>query len=392
MSSKSPEIRFNGFTDDWEQRKFTDIMYRVRTSSNSNKLPKVEFEDITSGEGRLNKDVSHKFDTRKGTLFKPNNILFGKLRPYLKNWLLPDFEGIALGDFWVFESKNSDAHFNYFLIQAARYQKVANDTSGTKMPRSDWKQVSTTLFSIPSFEEQIKIGSFLKQIEKTIALHQRELDNLIKSKKGFLQKMFPKKGEKNPKIRFEKFSDDWKLYKLGDLLAERNEQITENDEYPLMSFVQKTGVTPKGDRYDRSFLVKEISKKYKKTELGDFIYSSNNLETGSIGFNRTGSAVISPVYSIFSSKSQRESELIGIISQRKEFVNKMIRFRQGVTYGQWRIHEKDFLEITLHIPEKEEQEVIIDFFKNLDKTIAYSQQQLETLKQTKKAFLQKMFV
>ncbi|MGX7263019.1 restriction endonuclease subunit S [Enterococcus crotali] len=197
--------------------------------------------------------------------------------------------------------------------------------------------------------------------------------------------------KKQPEIRFPGFDGDWKQYELGEMLEERNEQIIESDEYPLMSFVQGVGVTPKGERYDRSFLVKDDKKKYKKTELGDFIYSSNNLETGSIGFNKTGKAVISPVYSIFSSKTKLESQFIGIMSTRKDFINKMIHYRQGVVYGQWRIHEKDFLNIKVNIPVEKEQKEIIEFFKQLDDTIDLHQQKLINLKQTKQVFLQKMF-
>ena len=393
MSNMVPMIRFRGFTDDWEERKLTDILSRLSKSSNNSELPKIEFEDIVAGEGRLNKDVSHKFDDRKGILFESQNILYGKLRPYLKNWLLADFKGIALGDFWVFKSINSDPKFVYSLIQSNHYQKVANDTSGTKMPRSDWKKVSSTDFPTPSsLEEQQKIGSFFKQLDNTIALHQRILDLLKKQKKGFLQKMFPKNGAKVPELRFEGFTDDWEERKLGDVLSERNDQTPETNEYPLMSFVQGKGVTPKGERYNRSFLVKDSEKKYKKTELGDFIYSSNNLETGSIGFNRTGKAVISPVYSIFKSKKSRESQFIGIMSARKDFISKMVRFRQGVVYGQWRIHESDFLNIDMKMPNDKEQQLIISFFENIDKTIALHQRMLDLLRKQKKGFLQKMFI
>lgn len=195
----------------------------------------------------------------------------------------------------------------------------------------------------------------------------------------------------SPQIRFAGFTDAWEQRKLGEMLEERNEQIPENDEYPLMSFVQGAGVSPKGDRYDRSFLVKADNKKYKKTELGDFIYSSNNLETGSIGFNRTGNAVISPVYSIFSSKSELESRFIGILSTRKDFIAKMVRFRQGVVYGQWRIHEKDFLDIKITVPRHEEQKEIIDFYLNLDNLITLHQRKYDKLVIVKKSMLEKMF-
>ena len=163
--TKEPEIRFDGYEGDWEQRKFNNLVVRVNKITNSNSLPKIEFEDILAGEGRLNKDVSQKFDNRKGVEFLPNDILYGKLRPYLKNWLKPSFTGVALGDFWVFRVIKSDSDFIYSLIQSDKYQRVANDTSGTKMPRSDWKKVSETEFLVPdNRNEQQKIGNFFKQL------------------------------------------------------------------------------------------------------------------------------------------------------------------------------------------------------------------------------------
>ena len=159
-----------------------------------------------------------------------------------------------------------------------------------------------------------------------------------------------------------------------------------------MSFVQGKGVTPKSTRYNREFLVKDSHKKYKKTELGDFIYSSNNLDTGSIGFNQTGKAVISPVYSIFYSKNNQESKLIGILSQRKDFINKMIRYRQGVVYGQWKIHEQDFLNIKIRIPRDQEQIKIINEFNILYQNLKVQKERLKLLNQLKKALLQQMFI
>ena len=114
---------------------FATFIERINISSDSDLIPKVEFEDIKSGMGYLNKDISRKFDDRKGTLFQPKDILFGKLRPYLKNWLFPDFTGVALGDFWVFRALNSNPEFAYVLIQSPKFQAIANDTAGTKMPR-----------------------------------------------------------------------------------------------------------------------------------------------------------------------------------------------------------------------------------------------------------------
>ena len=194
-----------------------------------------------------------------------------------------------------------------------------------------------------------------------------------------------------PKLRFPGFTEDWEQRKLSDILVERNEQQVETSEYPLMSFVQGIGVTPKGERYDRSFLVLDHSKKYKRTELGDFIFSSNNLETGSIGINKTGKAVISPVYSIFYGVSIDDSEFIGIMSLLPEFIAKMIRFRQGVVYGQWRIHEKDFLDISVSIPPVDERTKITKLILSIEELITLHQRKLEHLNLKKKALLQKLF-
>lgn len=184
-----PEIRFEGFSGEWESKTFSSLVNRTSKQSNSDILPKLEFEDIISGEGKLNKNISNKFDNRKGILFEPGYILFGKLRPYLKNWLLPDFKGIALGDFWVFTTAYY-AEFIYSLIQSSKFQTVANLSSGTKMPRSDWKTVSSTEFMIPSMQEQVKIGEFFKHLDEVIHLKDQELEALKQTKQGFLQKMF----------------------------------------------------------------------------------------------------------------------------------------------------------------------------------------------------------
>lgn len=195
-----------------------------------------------------------------------------------------------------------------------------------------------------------------------------------------------------PTVRFQDFSDNWEQHKVGELLIERNEQAPQSEEYPLMAFVANKGIAAKGERYDRSALVKDTKGKlYKKTELDDFIYSSNNLESGSIGLNKYGKASISPVYSIFKSSNIADLDFIGRRFIRKDFINNMIRWRQGVIYGQWRIHESDFLKIKVLIPSIDEQRKIGEYFSKLDSLITFYQRKLEQQKQLKQYFLQNMF-
>ncbi|HZJ78828.1 MAG TPA: restriction endonuclease subunit S [Clostridia bacterium] len=179
VDTKTPAIRFKGFTNAWEQRKLSEVVCRVSVMSDEIGLPRVEYEDINSGQGTLNKNIYEKNSTKQGVLFHENDVLFGKLRPYLKNWLLAGFSGIAVGDFWVLRGDETDSGFVYSLIQSSAFDEVANQSSGTKMPRSDWNLVSNTVFSIPhSKGEQHQIGTFFIHLDSLITLHQRKLKKL----------------------------------------------------------------------------------------------------------------------------------------------------------------------------------------------------------------------
>ena len=171
----TPKMRLPGFTGAWEQRKFEDIAVRSSSISSESGLPRVEYEDIISGTGRLNKDIFAKESDKTGIVFHKGDVLYGKLRPYLQNWLLPSFNGLAVGDFWVLQPQNADSSFLYRLIQSRQFDEVANQSTGTKMPRSDWKLVSKTEFFIPSaIGEQAAIGAYFEQLDNLITLHQCE--------------------------------------------------------------------------------------------------------------------------------------------------------------------------------------------------------------------------
>ena len=197
---------------------------------------------------------------------------------------------------------------------------------------------------------------------------------------------------KVPEIRFAGFTDPWEQRKLSELLLERDEQAPQSDQYPLMAFIANQGIAPKGDRYDRSALVNDIEgKPYKRTEKGDFIYSSNNLETGSIGLNKYGNACISPVYSIFQPSGIADSDFLGRRLVRKDFIQEMVKWRQGVIYGQWRIHEADFLRLNIAVPSVDEQRLIGKLLDNLDSLITLHQRKYDKLVVFKKSMLEKMF-
>ena len=187
-----PELRIPGFSDAWEQRQFSDFAQReslIQTSSYD--CPSVEYEDVIVEEGCLNKDIRLKEVQKTGIKFDGAQVLYGKLRPYLHNWLKPDFMGVAVGDWWVLRPVEIDKNFLYRLIQTKKFDDVANQSSGSKMPRADWNLVSQSEFMVPtSLKEQCRIAEVFEGLDHLITLHQRKLDHLKQLKKGLLQQMF----------------------------------------------------------------------------------------------------------------------------------------------------------------------------------------------------------
>ena len=273
-------------------------------------------------------------------------------------------KGVLSTLYIVFSIKNQseiDSDYLTVFFDTDRWHKGVSERAAEGARNHGLLNISADdFFDIDIFlpvhkEEQVVIGSYLRHLDNLITLHQRKckIRNLRCPKSTAIT---------------------WEQRKVGDLLIERNQQAPMSDEYPLMAFIANEGVAPKGDRYDRSALVTDTANKlYKKTEIGDFIYSSNNLETGSIGLNKYGKACISPVYSIFEPTGIADSDFLGRRLVRKDFINAMVKWRQGVIYGQWRIHESDFLKIEIPVPTVVEQRKIGAYLDQLDRLITLHQ-------------------
>ncbi|EFT1816544.1 restriction endonuclease subunit S, partial [Listeria monocytogenes] len=376
LEKSVPVIRFKGFSEAWEQRKFIEIINRLSKTSNSSILPKVEYEDIIAEEGRLNKDISNKFDSRKGILFQPKNILYGKLRPYLKNWLYPDFKGVAVGDFWVFEAIEATPRFIYNLIQSDSYQKVANDTAGTKMPRSDWTKVSNSSFFIPKeSSEQKRIGTFFKQLDDTIALHQRKLDTLKQMKKGLLQQMFPKSEEDVPKIRFADFDEEWYQRKLGEEFEKINER---NDgsfgKTHWISVAKMYFVEP------NKVLSNNIDTRTYVMRKGDIAFeghSNTDFKFGRFVANDIGPGIVSELFPVYRHKTNYDNNYWKNAIQLEHIMAPI--YSKSITSSgnsSNKLDSKHFLNQKIYIADFEEQEKIGSIFKQLDNTIILYQNKL----------------
>ena len=164
----------------WEQRKLGEVVERPTRPCCEPRLPRVEYEDIIPGTGELRQKFVTKASDKNGLEFEPGDVLYGKLRPYLMNWLYPQFRGIACGDFWVLRPAGMDGSFLYRLIQSEHFQRNANVSAGSKMPRADWRLVSEDGYMMPlDTAEQRQIGALFSRLDSPIALHQRKEDEVI---------------------------------------------------------------------------------------------------------------------------------------------------------------------------------------------------------------------
>ena len=401
-NEKKPALRFKGFTDPWEQRKFSDITFPAGEKNRDN-LP-LESYSITNEHGFIPQDekfenggTMREADKRMYYIVSPNSFAYNPARINVGSigYQNTGKDVIVSSLYEVFKTSDDvDDRLLWHWFKSPDFQKLIFQLQeGGVRLYFYYDKLCMGTVSLPSLEEQRKIGQFFDSLDTLITLHQRKYEKLVNIKKSMLDKMFPKNGASVPEIRFKGFTDLWEQRKVGELLTERNEQAPMSDEYPLMAFIANEGVAPKGERYDRSALVNDTaSKLYKKTKFGDFIYSSNNLETGSIGLNKYGKASISPVYSIFKPTGIADSDFLGRRLIRKDFINEMVKWRQGVIYGQWRIHESDFIKIEVTVPTVEEQYKLGLLLDNLDTLITLHQRKLEKLQNIKKSCLEKMFV
>ena len=396
-TTKKPAIRFAGYNDAWEQRKFEDIAVRSSAISSESGLPRVEYEDIISGIGRLNKDIFAKESDKSGMVFHKGDVLYGKLRPYLQNWLLPTFNGLAVGDFWVLQPQNADSSFLYRLVQSRQFDEVANQSTGTKMPRADWKLVSKTEFFIPStIDEQAAIGTYFEQLDHLITLHQRKYSMLMNIKKSMLEKMFPRNGAKVPEIRFAGFTDAWEQRKAVDIAdyskgnGYSKSDLTETGtpiilygrlytKYQFAINEVDTFATPKNSSVysqGNEVIIPASGETAEDIARASAVEKSGILLGGDLNILRPFN-FINPLFLALTISSGEPQKELAKKAQGKSVVH---------------IHNSDIQEVSVSFPTRAEQDRIVAVFRHLDNLITLHQRELERLQNIKKSCLEKMFV
>lgn len=398
-----PKIRFKEFKEEWRNLQFSCVVERASTSGQAGKLPGIEFEDIVSGEGYLKKGYLQKKCKKHGKLFHEGDILFGKLRPYLKNIILANFKGVAIGDFWILRSASLDNKYLYTLVNTDIFMKVANISSGSKMPRADWNLVSSSIFNVPSnIKEQRAIGKFFTSLDSEISTSTARLTSLKQIKAASLQAMFPQKGETMPKVRFKGFEGEWEnavIGEIGQTYSGLSGKVKEDFGIGESRYITFLNVltNPQIDinKFER-VSVKE-SEHQNKVQKGDLFFNTsseipeevgmcsvlekevNNVYLNSFCFGfRLNDNNIYPSYIAYLMRSDIGRHTMAILAQ-------------GAT--RYNLSKNNFCKIEIPVPTNiREQQTIADFFTNLDHQISLHAKRLEKLKHIKAACLEKMFV
>ena len=403
-----PKLRFPGFTEDWEQRKLSDISTKVTTKNvdvhYTETLTNSAEQGIISQVDFFDKEISNK-DNINGYYIVDNNDFIYNPRistlapvgPINRNKL--NRTGIMSPLYTVFRSSNIDLSFLEWYFQSNhwhRYMKLNGD-SGARADRIAIKD--STFFEMPikipvNIKEQVLIGETLEKFNQYITLHQRKLDNLKLKKKALLQKLFPKNGERYPELRFPGFTDAWEQRKLGDLA----EIVRGASPRPIsdpkwfnndsdVGWLRIADVTAQDGRI--RYLEQKISElgqeKTRVIKTPHLLLSiAATVGKPVINYVSTG------VHDGFLIFLNPEFNILYTFWWLEMFREKWNKY--GQPGSQVNLNSDLVKNQVIDIPNEKEQEKISLFLESLDKIITLHQRKLDHLQLQKKALLQQMFV
>ena len=408
-----PKLRFPGFTEDWEQRKLSDISTKVTTKNvdvhYTETLTNSAEQGIISQVDFFDKEISNK-DNINGYYIVDNNDFIYNPRistlapvgPINRNKL--NRTGIMSPLYTVFRSSNVDLGFLEWYFQSShwhRYMKLNGD-SGARADRIAIKD--STFFEMPikipvNIKEQVLIGEILEKFNQYITLHQRKLDNLKLKKKALLQKLFPKNGERYPELRFPGFTDTWEQRKLGECMNSfaygLNAAAKEYDG--MHKYIRITDIDDETHNFIQSNLTSpdidfNMDVSDYKLNVGDIVFARTGASVGKTYLYNPNDGDLYYAGFLIRGKVKEDCDA-GFIYQNtltKDY-DSFIKITSQRS-GQPGVNSKEYATFRLNIPCKDEQEQISKVLNSLDELFTLHQRKLDHLQLQKKALLQQMFV
>ena len=392
-----PKIRFEGYSDDWEQRKVSDI-----TTSYSGGTPQADNTEYYNGDipfirsGEIYKDYTELFITKKAMdnssakMISKGDILYalyGATSGEVSRARLGGAINQAILAIVPNKRYNADFLVEWFRKEKANIiDKYLQGGQGNLSAQI----IKNLEVNIPSPEEQDKIGEFFTDINDLITLHQRKCEETKTLKKYMLQKMFPQNGMKVPEIRFKGFTDDWEQRKVSDITTSYSGGTpqADNTEYYNgdIPFI-RSGEIYKD--YTELFITKKAmdNSSAKMISKGDILYALYGATSGEVSRARLGGAINQAILAIVPNKRYNADFLVEWF--RKEKANIIDKYLQG---GQGNLSAQIIKNLEVNIPSPEEQDKIGEFFTDINDLITLHQRKCEELQSIKKYMLQNMFV
>ena len=390
-----PKLRFPGFTEDWEQRKLSEVVTINPKTELPDKFKYVDLESVV-GTNLLGFQVIKKENapSRAQRLASYGDVFYQTVRPYQRNNYL--FENIDKD--MVFSTgyaqlrSKLDSYFLLTLVQNDNFVKVVLDNcTGTSYPAINGSELGKITVQIPSNDEEAnQIGKVFRGIDNIITLHQRKLDNLKLKKKALLQKLFPKNGERYPELRFPGFTDAWEQRKFSEIYERAGQK---NDlTYGIDKIISVANMYFKKDVTVGS---EEYLKTYNVFKLGDIAFeghTNKEYRYGRFVENTIGDGIVSHIFDVFTPKINLDINFWKDLIKYEPIMGPILRRCTKASRMMSNLTTKEFLEEQILCPTLEEQKLIGEFIVSLDKNITLHQRKLDHLQLQKKALLQQMFV
>ncbi|RIN84217.1 restriction endonuclease subunit S [Mammaliicoccus sciuri] len=391
-----PELRFPEFDGEWEINIFDDMVSNKSSKyspNNDESIIDIELDSIQSNTGRLIKSyTSNEFSSQKN-VFKKNQVLYSKLRPYLNKYHFPKFDGVCTSEIWVLDSKNKSIlsnEFLYYFIQTSKFSEVTNKSAGSKMPRADWNLVGDLRLNIASIKEQDKIIRFFSKLDRQIELEEQKLAKLEEQKKGYMQKIFSQElrfkdenGNEYPEWE-EKFISD-----IGKVVTGNTPSKKENKYWDTNQYVW---ITPTDISKEKNICNSNYQLSEKGFEKSRQLPKNTLLITciASIGKNailRTEGSCNQQINAVI----PNDNYDVDYLYYAFEDVSKLMKRIAGKTATQI-VNKAVFEKLSINIPSFNEQKRISGFLSKVEIFIDRQNLKIDGLKSRKQGLLQKMFV
>ena len=386
-TKKVPNLRFQGFTDDWEQRKLGEVVEITMGQSPSSKNYTENPNDHILVQGNAdmkNGYVVPRVWTTQITKQAEKGDLILSVRAPVGDIGKTDYD-VVLGRGVAAIKGNS------FIFQLLTKMKIngywTRFSTGSTFESINSDNIKNAQISIPSLREQEKIGGLFNEFDSLIALHQHKLDQLRVLKEILLQKLFANDQHDKPELRFKDFTDKWEKVKIGSLFTESTEKSATGQ---LLSVSINKGVYP-FDETERKNNSSKNKSNYKFVEKYDIAYNSMRMWQGAEGVSYY-SGIVSPAYTVLKPQQNSNPEFYAYMFKRAEMLNKFRRYSQGLTSDTWNLKFPILKTISLRTTDIKEQEKIVQLLRMVKDNISLQQKKLTQYQQAKKFLLQQMFI